>query len=565
MTYRWTIKWVICISTVPVLGQNLELIGETEPVKVTGGISFNQIGYLAQGMDARRNPYSFVLTGTTNFSIYEWQIPFSFSYSNQQQAFGQPFNQYSLHPTYKGFTAHMGYASMNFSKYTVGGHLFLGVGVEQKFKNLSVHLLHGRFRKAIDPTDSLSNQSASYERWGSGFKTSYEGNRASVSVIMFKGQDRPQDALFVDSLALKPEANLVWSIETAIRPHANIQFDISQAWSALTRDIRLPETVSPKGFLNPGLVPFNETTEVFRAVKYGVNYQRKGGSLGAAYERVDPGYRTHGAYFFASDFENITLNGSKVLFSSKLQLTSNLGIQRDNLAQQKVSQMNRWVGALSIGWNSSEKWSINGNYSTFQTFTNIQARLNQINQQALTPFDRVDTLDFTQIAKSAGLNLMYVVKSNEQTHQQLTANFNWQESQVNQNDMSAGNRFMLGSAGYTVNLRKQALSISAFLNVNQNVGNAVTSNIAPTISITKSYLDNQLRWSNALTVNESRSTDMSTGRTINFRTTGQLRSSENQLFQLSGVGVWRNAKRNEERMQTEEWTITLSYNYHFSR
>jgi hypothetical protein len=48
--------------------------------------------------------------------------------------------------------------------------------------------------------------------------------------------------------------------------------------------------------------------ESYSAYNGGVNLKLKKGMVGVKYERIDPGYKTLGAYYFNNDLENITLN-----------------------------------------------------------------------------------------------------------------------------------------------------------------------------------------------------------------------------------------------------------------
>lgn len=147
----------VCLVS-SLVAQNLETIGKEKALTVSGGLSLNQIFYAANGVALRRDPYSYFASGNVNFSLYGWDVPLSFSYSNQNTAFQQPFNQYSIHPTYKWITGHLGYSSMTFSPYTVNGHIFLGGGIELapegKWK---LSALYGRFLKAVEP-DTLTAQ-----------------------------------------------------------------------------------------------------------------------------------------------------------------------------------------------------------------------------------------------------------------------------------------------------------------------------------------------------------------------------------------------------------------------
>src|SRR5688572_15244113 len=130
MKFLSVITLAACISLLSVKGQNLESIGKEKPLSVTGSISVNQILYGVTGIESRRDPYTYYASGNVNFSLYGWSVPLSMSLSNQNTSFQQPFNQYSLHPTYKWFTGHLGYISMSYSPYTVNGHIFLGAGVD---------------------------------------------------------------------------------------------------------------------------------------------------------------------------------------------------------------------------------------------------------------------------------------------------------------------------------------------------------------------------------------------------------------------------------------------------
>lgn len=144
------------LSGQSLFSQNLESIGKENPLTVSGGVSINQIFYGNNGLDSRRDPYSFFASGNINMDLYGWSVPLSFAYSNQQVSFQQPFNQYSINPTYKWFTGHLGFSSMNFSPYTLGGHTFLGVGAEARPGKWQVSAMYGRLLAPVQ-ADSLSD------------------------------------------------------------------------------------------------------------------------------------------------------------------------------------------------------------------------------------------------------------------------------------------------------------------------------------------------------------------------------------------------------------------------
>src|SRR5690606_1953235 len=113
-----------------------------------GGINFTSLIYFADGIPDRRDPFSFFANGNLNASILDWSIPVSYSYSNRKGNFSQPFNRFTLSPTYKWIKTFMGYQSLNYSPYTLAGHLFYGGGFELTPKNWKIGAMYGRLFQA---------------------------------------------------------------------------------------------------------------------------------------------------------------------------------------------------------------------------------------------------------------------------------------------------------------------------------------------------------------------------------------------------------------------------------
>jgi hypothetical protein len=82
--------------------QNVEEFGVKKGVKVNGSVNINSIGYYAHGLEQRRDPFNWFLTGNLNLNLFGYDAPFTFSYSNANKSFAQPFNQFSFQPQYKG-------------------------------------------------------------------------------------------------------------------------------------------------------------------------------------------------------------------------------------------------------------------------------------------------------------------------------------------------------------------------------------------------------------------------------------------------------------------------------
>lgn len=563
----WSVVLCTCIS---LRAQNLELIGKEKALKVTGGISLSQVVYAADGIDSRRDPYTYYASGNVNFSLYGWSVPVSFSVSNQQTAFQQPFNQYSVHPTYKWVTGHLGYASMSFSPYTVNGHIFLGGGVDLAPEgNWKLSALYGRFLKAVEP-DSLNENAATpaFQRMGYGAKASFSSKGNTVDIIFFRARDNINSIAYVpDSLEVLPEENFVVSLGagTTLAQHFVVRAEIAS--SAMTRDIRADKTSTDnalgkvKLFYQPRL-----SSSYYKAFKTSFTYQEGQYSLGVAYERIDPGYETLGAYYFNNDLENITANGAVSILQGKMNVAISAGTQRDNLDNNNVSTMRRFVGSANVNYVPSQKVNLTVSYSSFQSYTNIRSQFTDINQ--LTPYDNMDTLNYTQISQSLNAMVMYMLSSAKEKRQSINCNLSVQDAADKQGGVTqnSGSRFYNLNTSYSLGLTPQSLTVSVAFNGNVNESPSIsTKTFGPTVSVSKQFFDKQLRTTLSTAYNNSYTNGQKVSTIINLRVGSSyaIRKKHNLSLSLAGV---RRASNTEATAQTfTEFTGTLGYSYAFGR
>lgn len=163
--------WLFVIT--PVLAQQLDQMGVKKGVKVSGGLGLNQSLYVADGVENRFNPYNYMVSGNVAFNMFGINVPLSFSYSNRNFSYSQPFNIIGLSPSYKSVTLHGGYRTMSFSPYTLAGHNFLGGGADWSQKGFKVSAMGGRLLKAIEYDSANSYSLPTYDRWGTGIMLSY--------------------------------------------------------------------------------------------------------------------------------------------------------------------------------------------------------------------------------------------------------------------------------------------------------------------------------------------------------------------------------------------------------
>jgi hypothetical protein len=88
------------------------------------------------------------------------------------------------------------------------------------------------------------------------------------------------------------------------------------------------------------------------------------------YKRIEPNYRTLGAYYFGTDIENVTLSPTLNLLRGKLNLALSVGRQHDNLNNKKLATTTRTVGSTSLSWNPGNAFGIDAQYANYSTSQN---------------------------------------------------------------------------------------------------------------------------------------------------------------------------------------------------
>ncbi|SHL15580.1 hypothetical protein SAMN05444266_102240 [Chitinophaga jiangningensis] len=548
--------------------QRLDAIGKEKPIKVTGGIGLEQVGYLSSGLqEGRREPYNFFLTGNINFDLFGWAVPFSFSYTNQGRvAFSQPFNQYGLTPTYKWITGHIGYTSMNFSSYTLSGHLFNGIGVDLapagRFK---FSAMYGRLQQAVAPDTSRTEIIPAYKRMGYGFKASYGTGKDNIDLILFRGKDDPNSLTALSpQYNVTPQENLVLGVNVSKQLLSRLTVNAEVAWSALTRDARLEsDTANQVKFPSLGLIQKNSTTALYTAYKAVMTYSANKYSLGMGYEWVAPEYKTLGAYYFTNDFENITGNLQFRLLKDKVTGGLNAGVQHNNLKKDKQSTMSRWVGALNLSWVASQKMNINCSYSNFQSFVNIKSDFDYINQ--VSPYQNLDTLNYTQISSNASVSMNYSISRTKEKAQMLMCNVSFMKSSDLQGGVKqpTGTVFYNLNTAYSMQLIPKNMSFTLGFNANRNSAmNIQSMTLGPTLGVNKTLLNKKLRTSGTVSWNGNFSNGSSGVKVMTARVSGAYTVKKKHNLNLGITGLNRSGSSTSAK-SISELTSTLGYNYNF--
>ncbi|MGZ4040832.1 MAG: hypothetical protein ACXVNR_09730, partial [Bacteroidia bacterium] len=366
---------ILLCATFQLHSQNLEKIGKKDMITVGGGLNYNGIFYNADGIQNRRPPYSWFFNGNLNINILDVSLPFSYSYSNLSSNYTQPFNMTSCAPSYKWIKTYMGYTSMNFSNYSLAGHIFLGGGVDLTPGNWKISAMYGRLNKAVE-YDAVNQSDAlmSYKRMGYGAKVGYEKDGHGLNLIYFSAKDDPNSLHFVPSnSAVLPQENTVISASAKTKLFSILTIQGEYALSGLTRNLN-GESYYDAEQKNPMPLFFNpkSSSQFFSAYKSSIGFSKSVFSLNFNYEHIDPNYKTLGAYFFNNDLENITIAPSLRLLKGKLNLSANTGYQHNNLDKTKFSLNKRFVSSGNLNYAPSSKFIFNVSYSNFTSFTRVR-------------------------------------------------------------------------------------------------------------------------------------------------------------------------------------------------
>jgi hypothetical protein len=372
--FLFVVLLIFCCRAV--LAQDLSQLKNQKPFAIDGTLSTTANFYNISGKESTRDPFNYLLSGNVNVSVYGFSMPFSFMYSGQNIAYAQPFNRFGISPQYKWIKTHFGYRSMNFSSFTLAGHSFLGAGVELNPGIFRLAGAYGRFKqKTIPNTANPLDTLYAPTRKGYSFKIGVGNQKNYFDLIFLQIAD---DSLSVDlskgGTLKELQSNTVFGTHFRFNLGKSLVWETEGAVSLLTKNMadqllsKIDNTLIQS---LAGTFHLNASSGYSTAWNSSLMYSGKLYSAGLQYRRISPNFQSFGAYYFNTDIENFTINGKFSVFKRKLSVNGNIGIQRDNLQGNKVSQSARIISMANLNYNSGKVFSFNGSFSNYS-----------INQQA---------------------------------------------------------------------------------------------------------------------------------------------------------------------------------------
>lgn len=370
-------------------------------------------GYQAINMADRRQPFSWAISASPTVTIYGVSFPFQVFISSQTRQLGTPFSRYGASPTYKWAKVHLGWRSLSFGQFTLGGQQILGGGFELTPGQLRVGFMYGTFLKGISGADlqQAGERDSSYvtqlrpqfSRRGLAAKIGYGSAATYLEANYLQAQDKR--GYLSDTLANRFQLAPAFNQVLGLNGRVGIGPFFLQAEAAVrhyVRDIRadtltLSEVFEPNPLLKL-LTNARASSQITTALNASAGYQHTNFGLALTYRRIDPDFKSMGIYFIQSDIEQLTVAPNLTLFTGKLSLNGSFGVQRDNLGHTNLNNSNRTIGSLNVSINPIPAFGLDVQFANFGITQNRNT--GYVFQQSVNKPQILDSLRVQQVSNS---------------------------------------------------------------------------------------------------------------------------------------------------------------------
>ncbi|MCA5004537.1 hypothetical protein [Sphingobacterium bovistauri] len=455
---------IILLNTIALYSQDFTNIASQKPFTFQGNMELRGMFYQANGIGNRMEPFNYLLSGSPVFSIYGWNIPTSFMISKKQSSFQQPFNQYGLSPTYKWITLHGGYRNVTFSPYTLAGHTMLGGGVELNPGKFRFGAMLGRLNRAtVIDTASMSLVPYSFTRKGVALKLGYgvDANHFDINVLHAKDDSvsKPQQ-IGEYAQRVTPAANTVLGYGTKFTIFKRFFIESDGAVSVYTRDLNSPlalDSIPDKTLRRlSSMLDINGSTEWFLAFSGGIGYTGSNYGVKVNYKRIEPDFKSMGAYFFNNDIENLTISPNYSHPSGKFIFNGSLGIEQDNIRLTKQATSKRIIGSANLSTNLTESFGVDFIFNNYS------------NNQKPNTLRFADSLKIVQNTATLGIMPRYTIIAEDKIQVMfLSANFNTMNDYNSYFETNAPSRDIKSQQylfNYNISFPQKRLSLNSSVN-----------------------------------------------------------------------------------------------------
>lgn len=518
-------KWIIFLSSMVLYAfpsfadistthQDLDEFSFKKGVKANGGLSFKNSFFAGSDSLVNRDPYAYYLNGNLNLNLWGISMPFSFSLSNTQKSYTQPFNRFKLDPSYKWVHLLVGTNTLEMSKYTLSDHDFHGVGLELTPGKWNISGMYGRLKKAVEFDPLVSNyETVAYKRIGYAAKVGYTGDfGGEYNVTFFHGEDDESSLSFIpDESFITPQKNTAVSLMISQKFLKYFFIRAEYAFSVYNSNIYNEENepVQTSSFVDK-LFKKNPSERYVDAINGAIGYQGNIWGLSFNYERISPNYSTLGGYYFINDIENFTVAPNVKLLKGKLSLSGNFGLQFTNLDNSKTTDTRNIVYSANASFNDGNHWSASVNFSNFNTYTKVKPRAYPYYADAL------DSLNFYQVSRSASVMTSYNW-GNDKLNNLISVSGSYQcANMLSENTLTSYSDFFSGNLSFSQQVVENKLGWSAYMMASYCDATGMESIYwGPGASVAKQFLEDKINMAFSTTYNVNDVAGMTKGSLLN--------------------------------------------------
>ncbi len=533
---------------------------------ISGGIAAQMSSNYAQGIPERTTPFNWRLNANLNLQWLGMNIPLSAAFSNGATVYNYQLPSYSFYgisPTYKWATLHLGDRSMNFSKYTLNGQSFKGVGAELKPGKFRFSGMYGRLRRA-DASDfnSLQNLDTYYKRNAWAFKAQYDNGTDALGLTLFKAVDDPNSIPpLPDTSAIHPQENFVMSVLAKKKMGNTVQMEVEYALSAFTRSTDNPIQENENRLFRTfaGLFQPHIGTRYNSAIRSTIGFNVKSTTVNLNYERVNPGYRTLGSLYFNNDLENLSISSAFSVLEKKLSISGNIGVERNNLSYQETNSSNRIISAVNATYAPNPQANFNLSYSNFRNTNKLRTLTN--------PIFPVDSIVLALVNQNISLSSIHQLGKTKSSS--LSAMFSYQQANNIQNEEvleEQNTKYYTGNLSFSHTSPQSKTTLSASLMGNYGVLSiSELLTLAPALTVSKPLLKEKLITSSTLSYTSVYTDQVFTNQIITWRTNFRYQLPKKHQLSLNLNLINRKTKAaNSELPEFTEIRANLAYSWSFS-
>ncbi len=454
-----------------------------------------------------------------NLSIFGCSLPINYIYTNGRSTYDYNLNtvrmpslqRFGISPEYKWIKLHLGYRTMDFSKYTYSGGQFKGVGLELTPGNFEFKFLQGTLRRSSAEEDQFINNFNTYfARKGTTVSLAYQKDEEFLKFIVLKAYDDENSLNNQSHQSLSAAENTILSFQFNKRILDKLFFNTDFAFSAYTPDKtgeRIPIKTQTTAWNFFGLFEKKEGSHYDKAFISSLIYKLDNYDLDITYEEVDPLYKTLGSLFFNNNYKNYTVGSKITLIKDVLQLRGDIGVQTQYLDTEQTSKNNRIIASVGSNYKINENTKVDFQFSNNQNTDRLLYS---------TPGVAIDSINLVQTNVSLQTNVSH--SFGEKAQYQLNAGLSFRKSDVIENEViNPFNRKKIYGAILNLNhTMSETDKITYGVNFNLITGAGTNiSNYSPAVNYSRTIKEN-LNMNTGITYNLGILEDQ-TRNTFNFK------------------------------------------------